>query len=263
MNLTLATWNLLEGGLDGGSDTRLRRQLRRLADGSPDVVLLQELTGFDRDGYRLMHLAEVLLGGMRGFLALSPHSCHLGVFIRESSGLRVIRQRHEQRMPYWHGVACVAVEADGFGPLLLASAHLAPSSPAQRLIEAEAFKLIAETGPLIAAGDWNAIPARDPDPRASAENAEHVRRKLDRAPARALEASGLTDVAAHLGDRTPTVGHSAADRLEYRCDRYYTSIPDRAITGYRVIDDADGLSDHRPVTAAFDLTAAAGPGAAS
>ena len=62
--------------------------------------------------------------------------------------------------PYWHGVACVEVEADGFSRLL-ASAHLAPSSPAQRQIEVEAFRLIAESGALVAAGDWNAVPASD------------------------------------------------------------------------------------------------------
>ena len=258
MNLTFVTWNLFEGGITNGSDTRLRRQMRRLAAESPDVVMLQELTGFDRDGCRLMHLAEDLLGGMRGFLALSPHSCHLGVFIRPSVGLRVVRQRHEQRMPYWHGVACVTVDADGFGPLLLASAHLAPSSPAQRLIEAEAFKLIAEAGPLIVAGDWNAIPVADPHPEPCGDDAEHIRRKLDRAPARALEATGLTDIAAQRGDPTPTVGYTSADRLTYRCDRYYTSLPAVAVTGYRVITDADAESDHRPVIAEFDLALAGG-----
>lgn len=257
MILTAVSWNLLSGGTDHGDDARLRRQMRRIAAEKPGVVMLQELNDFDRDGDRLMHLAEDLLGGMRGFLARSPHGCHLGVFIREGAGLRVIRTRHEQRLPYWHGVACVEVEADGFSRLLLASAHLAPSSPAQRQIEAEAFKLIAESGALIAAGDWNAIPAGDPEPQPAGHDGEHIRRKLDRGPARALEGAGLTDVGAHLGDATPTVGHWGADKLAYRCDRFYTNLPAGMIASHQVITDADDCSDHRPVIAAFNLEAAA------
>jgi endonuclease/exonuclease/phosphatase family metal-dependent hydrolase len=122
--------------------------------------------------------------------------------------------------------------------------------------------LIAEAGPLIAAGDWNAVPAADPEPQPIGKDPEHERRKLDRTAARALEGAGLTDVAAHQGDLTPTVGYSAEDRLAYRCDRFYCGLPAGAITGYRVITDSDDCSDHRPVTATFDLDAAARPRAA-
>jgi endonuclease/exonuclease/phosphatase family metal-dependent hydrolase len=257
--LTCVSWNLLEGGIDAGDDARMRRQMRRIAAERPAVVMLQECNGWDRDGYRLLHLAEGLLGGMRGFLAKSAHGCHLAVFIRESSGLRVVRQRHEERTPYWHGVAVLEVEAHEFGPLHLASAHLAPSSPAIRTGEAEAFKLLAEAGPLVAAGDWNAIPASDPNPELIGKDPEHERRKLDRTAARAIEGAGLTDVAAYLKDLTPTVGHSAADRLAYRPDRFYAGLGVGAITGYKVITDVDDCSDHRPVAATFDLHAAASP----
>lgn len=254
--LTAVSWNLLKGGIDGADDTRMRRQMSRIAAEAPDVVFLQELNAWDRDGAALMHQAEDLLGGMRGFLSLAPRGFHLGVFIRPGCGLRVIRTRHEDHGgPYWHGVACLITEAEGFGRLVLASAHLAPSTPSGRLTEAEAFKLVAEAGPLIAAGDWNAIPAGDPEPDPAGKDAEHVRRKVDRSAALALESAGLTDVAAHLGDLTPTVGHWNADKLAYRCDRFYTGLP-AAITGYRVITDADGDSDHRPVLASFDLAAA-------
>jgi endonuclease/exonuclease/phosphatase family metal-dependent hydrolase len=257
LNLTFATWNILGGGIEDGDEMRMRRQMAFLKAAQPDAVAFQELNGWDRDGDRLMHLAEDLLGGMRGFLARSTHRCHLGVFIRESSGLRVIRTRHEERLPYWHGVACIEVEAAGFGRLLLASAHLAPSSPAQRQVEAEAFKLIAEAGPLIAAGDWNAVPAAGPDPEPRGKDPEHVRRKLDRGAARALEGAGLTDAGTYLGDVTPTVGHWSPDKLAYRCDRFYTNLPDRAIIGHQVFTDADDCSDHRRAISAYDLGAAA------
>jgi endonuclease/exonuclease/phosphatase family metal-dependent hydrolase len=251
--LISATWNLLEGGLDGGSDARLRRQMAVLEAAQPDVVALQEMTGWDRDGETLVHRAESLLGGMRG----SAHGCHLGVFVREAAGLRVIRKRHEERLPYWHAVACVETEVEGFGRLLLASAHLAPSSPAWRQGEAEAFKLIAQCGSLIAGGDWNAVPAGDPQPNPRGKDAEHIRRKLDRAPARALEASGLTDIGWRMDSRTPTVGYTTADQLAYRCDRIYTTLPAEMVIGYQVITDADAESDHRPVVGRFSLNRAA------
>jgi len=80
----------------------------------------------------------------------------------------------------------VTVEVQGSGPLDLVSAHLAPSSPAQRLIEAEALALIAKDNQVIAGGDWNAVPAADPDPPVDGADPGHARRKLDRAAAQAI-----------------------------------------------------------------------------
>ena len=112
MNLTFATWNLREGGLDAGIDTRLRRQMAALAERQPTVVALQECTNWDRDHFRMLHRAEELLG-LRGFLSPSSHhGCHLAVFIREGTGWQVTAQRHEQGHPYWHGVAAVVVTSD-------------------------------------------------------------------------------------------------------------------------------------------------------
>lgn len=254
MNLTFATWNIRSGGIDAGSDARLRRQLELLSDLSPSVVALQECKDWDLGNFRTLYLAERLIG-MRGFLSPSAHhGCHLAVFIRESAGLRVIEQRHEQGNEWWHSVACISVEVEGLLRLLqLASCHWAPSSPARRLAEAESFALVAERGPLIAGGDWNALPASDPEPPGPVLGKN--RRKLDRRAAEALEELGLLDVGALLGDMTPTVGH--ASTLPYRCDRVYTSLPTAAITGHKVITGADDESDHRLVFAEFDLARAA------
>lgn len=255
MGLTFATWNLKNGGIDGGSDARLRRQLTVLAGFRPDVAALQECKHWDADAYRALYMAEQMLG-MRGFLTPSAHhGCSLAVFVRESAGLRVTGQRHELGDPWWHGIACVLAEADGLpGPLQLASCHLAPSSPERRTMEAEAFTLVAERGPLIAGGDWNALPAGDPEPPGPVTG--RPRRKLDRRAARALEETGLADAGACQGDTTPTVGH--ASTLAYRCDRVYTSLPSAAVTGHQVITSADEESDHRLVIAELNLAAAAG-----
>ena len=259
MKLTFATWNIKGGGMDAGDDARLRRQMALLAGLGLSGAAIQECKDWERENFRTFHLAERLLG-MRGFLSRSAHhGCHLAVFIREGAGLRVTEQRHEHGNEWWHGVACVLVEAAGFlQPLQLASCHLAPSSPERRLAEAEAFALVAERAPLIVGGDWNALPACDPEPSGPVSGKQ--RRKLDRRPSEALEEIGLLDVGAHKGDTTPTVGH--ASKLPYRCDRIYTSLPAAAITSHEVITAADEESDHRPVVAEFDFSVVGADGGA-
>lgn len=255
---TYGSYNLENGGIDDGDDSRLRRQLAMLAQAGADSWALQECKGFTANGSRALFLAEDVLG-MRGFLVPSAHhGCDLAVFVAERPSLRVTGVRHEQGDPYWHAVARVITDVQGFGPLHLASVHLAPSSPAKRLIEAEALALIAKDGMVIAGGDWNAVPAGDPDPPLDGIDAGHARRKLDRSAARAIEEAGFTDVAARLGHHAPTVGHTRADKLAYRCDRIYTTLPAAAITGYQVITEDQPASDHRPVLARFRLSGPAG-----
>jgi endonuclease/exonuclease/phosphatase family metal-dependent hydrolase len=264
MRLTIATWNLLGGGTDNGCDARLRRQLGLLAGLDLDVAALQECKHWAEDESRLLHLAEEQLG-MRGFLAESAHhGCHLAVLVRESDRLQVIEPRHERGHPYWHAVARVVTRAEGLAePLHLASFHFAPSSPAIRLAEAEAFDLIARDGPLIAIGDANSVPLHDPDPPLSTRDPGHVRRKLDRRAAQAMADNGLLDVGALCADPTPTVGHEPGG-LKYRCERCYTNLPPEAIISHQVITCADLDSDHHPVVCVFDLARAVprwpGPG---
>jgi endonuclease/exonuclease/phosphatase family metal-dependent hydrolase len=196
---------------------------------------------------------------MRGYFARSNRGPggDVAVFVREPPGMRVVEQRHEERpVPYWHGVAHLVCEVDGFGPLRLASAHLAPSSPTQRLIEAETFVLIAgkhELGPLIAGGDWNAFPAGYPDPDVTGMYPAKVRKKRDTRAAEALE-EYMTDVAMYLGDATPTVGHRREDRLGYPADRVYTTLPAESIASFEVIQEENPGSDHRPAVARFSLS---------
>lgn len=245
--LVFGSYNLENGGIDNGRDDRLRRQLALLAAAGADVWALQECNGWRDAGYRAFHLAERVLG-MRGFLARSGHhGCDVAVFVRESAGIRITGQRHEEGPPYWHAVARVDAEADGFGPLHLASAHLAPSSAKLREVEAEALALIARVVPVIIGGDWNAAPAADPGPDTSGVSPGKARRKLDRTAAQAIEEAGFTDAAAHLGSHDPTVGHVSG--LYYRCDRIYTTLPAETITGYEVIAEDEPESDHRPVVA--------------
>jgi endonuclease/exonuclease/phosphatase family metal-dependent hydrolase len=251
---TFGSYNLLAGGFDDGRDDRLRHQLTLLADIGADAWAFQECAGWRAAGCRALFTAEQILG-LRGFLVPSAHhGCDLAVFVRESAGLRVIAERHELGHPYWHAVARIIVETSWPGTSLhLVSAHLAPSSPAIRLAEAEALALIAKDGWVIAGGDWNAMPATDPVPPVDGIDPAHARRKLDRSAAYALEEAGLIDVAAHLGDLRPTVGHAGG--LHYRCDRVYTTLPAEAIASYQVVTEYEPASDHRPVVATFNLGA--------
>lgn len=250
MKFVFGSYNLEYGGIDNGSDARLRRQLKMLANANADVWALQECSNWQENG--ALYLAEQTLH-MRGFVARSSRSPggNLVVMVREALDVKVVDTRHEEKPPYWHGVALVVVELVGFGPLRLASAHLAPMSPALRLIEAEAFGLIAERPvPLIAGGDWNAIPTNDPLPDVEGIHRGKARRKKDWQAAASLE-EYMTDVGAHLHDSTSTVGHTRNDKLAYRCDRIYTTLPPAVITGYQVIHESAPESDHRPVLATF------------
>jgi endonuclease/exonuclease/phosphatase family metal-dependent hydrolase len=257
--LTVGTYNLEFGGFDDGNPARLRRQLAMLAAVRADVWAFQECSGW-RDGRtRTRGMVEQALG-MRGFFARSNRGPggDVAVFIRESSGIRLVEQRHEEQpVPFWHAVAHIVCEIAGFGLIRFASAHLAPSSPAQRLIEAEAFQLLAEKdslGPLIAGGDWNAFPLNAPGPGAEWAHEGKRRRKEDTRAAVAL-AEFMTDAGDLLGVRAPTVGHRG-DGVPYQCDRLYTTLPARAVTGFEVIQEAgEPESDHRPAVGTFTLGA--------
>ena len=250
------SYNLRAGGFDDGRDERLRHQLVLLADVGADAWAFQECTGWRASGCRALFLAEQMLG-LRGFLVPSDHGCDLAVFVRQSVGLRVTAERHEQGHPYWHAVARIVVETAWPGSALhLVSADLAPSSPSIRRAEAEAFALIARDGPVIAGGDWKAVPTTDPEPGVDRIDPGQVRRELDRSAAYALEEAGFIDVAAHLGDLRPTVGHVSGPR--YRRDRIYTTLPPEAITSYQVVTEYEPASPHRPIVATFDLDAVEG-----
>ncbi len=251
---TFGSYNLWAGGFDDGRDDRLHHQLVVLADLAADAWAFQECTGWRAAGCQALFHAEQILR-LRGFLVPSSHhGCDLGVFVRESAGLRVMAERHEQGHSYWHAVTRLVVATPWPGSSLhLVSTHLAPSSPAIRLSEAEALALVARDGLVIAGGSWNALPATDPEPPLDDNDPGHARRTLDRSAAFALEEAGFVDVAAHLGDLRSTVGHASG--LRYRCDRVYTTLPPEAFVSYQVVTEYEPASDHRPVVATFDLDA--------
>ena len=108
----------------------------------------------------------------------------LAVFVRASGGLHVTAERHEQGYPFWHAVARLVVTTPWPSTSLhLLSAHLAPTSPTIRLMEAESLAPVAKDGFVIAGGSWNALAASDPEPALNDIDAEHGRHVLDRSAA--------------------------------------------------------------------------------
>ncbi|MEV4096275.1 endonuclease/exonuclease/phosphatase family protein [Streptosporangium saharense] len=161
--MRVVTFNLCNGGIDNGNDTRLRRQLDRLAGLDADVIALQEAKHWAEPNTRLFHggqpfhLAKRTLG-MDGFLVPSEHDgCHLALFVR-TGRVQVLQEKHTVGAPYWHAVGHLRALVDGRVTSFV-NVHSAPSTPRLREIEAESLALKVRKGePVIMMGDWNAVP---------------------------------------------------------------------------------------------------------
>jgi endonuclease/exonuclease/phosphatase family metal-dependent hydrolase len=264
--MVIVCWNICDGGFDDGRAGRLTRQLELLSDVRPDVALVQEAKHWLDNGACGLHLAERMLG-MRGYLAAAPrHGCHVVVFVRPHGELEVVRERHQERHPFWHAQARVVCRVAGLGdPLVLASTHFAPFNPALRVEEACASSDLA-TGAAVLAGDFNDPGLEDPPADWGGlpgyKMVRHTRSDVagwpqdDRA-ARVLREAGFVDVAAYLAGQGnpamlgPTAGFGARS-TPIRCDRIYVTEPlAGAIDHYAVMATQD--SDHHVITARLAL----------
>ncbi|MDF5758411.1 endonuclease/exonuclease/phosphatase family protein [Spongiactinospora sp. TRM90649] len=258
MKLTVGTYNLDEGGLDGGDESRLLNQLDLLAPLGLDLLGIQEAKRWDAgpkdDNDRLLNLAAARLGmSYRALVHSNHHGCHLAVFVRERSGLRVVREHHDQAVPWWHALAAVELAVDGWPrPLWFLNTHLAPASPTTRKAEAEAFDLFRGRDTILV-GDFNAAAVDESPADGPGVHPAQARRKSDRAAAQAIEESGFLDLATVFGDPAPTVGHRHGP--SYRADRIYSNLRRGAWKSYTVVQERDKpLSDHRPVIGVADLS---------
>jgi hypothetical protein len=258
--LRVGSYNFM-GGISPQAQARMRDDLEFIAGHGLDVLAAQELKHWTAvaDQHRQLYAAEQILK-MRGVLiASNSDGCDLALFYHPSR-IHIIEERH--RWTGFHHAVCCVRAAVGIDPATgddatlidLASGHMAPSSPEHRFMEAEKLKLfLKDPHPVIIGADWNAA-ALGENPATDGIDPEQAAQKLDRRPAHKLQAYGLTDVGAHLGDITPTVGHTRGGRLAYRCDRIHTTLPVATYHQYEVVPG--GNSDHRLTVAAFDLAAA-------
>ncbi|MDF5756573.1 endonuclease/exonuclease/phosphatase family protein [Spongiactinospora sp. TRM90649] len=257
MNLKVGTYNLENGGIDDGSESRLLEQLCMLGELDLDLLGLQECKwGVDDldDEDRLLNLAADRLGmTYRALVHSNHHACHLAILVRERPGLEVAGTHHDQAVPWWHAQAVVKLSVIGRDrPVYFMNIHGAPGSTVIREAEAETFFLYRHRD-TISVGDFNAAAVGEIPRVASGADPAQVRRKGNQRAAEAVKEAGFIDVAAVWGDRTPTVGHR--DGVAYRADRICTTLPDSTVTGYHVVEEeGEPKSDHRPVVATFSLT---------
>ncbi|RFS82198.1 endonuclease/exonuclease/phosphatase family protein [Actinomadura spongiicola] len=256
--IRVATYNLFQGGLDrdpgpgqGKDDSRLQEQVAILGSLGLDLIGLQEaqwgIGGWDR----AREIARRL--GM-SYCFVGPSNFYnfdLAVFVRESDDVTVAGTEHLLGPPWVHGLTNVKLEVAGRPePLHFLVGHSAPSSPTTRLAEAEMATVHRHLDAIYVA-DFNAA-AIGEEPGATGTLSHKAAQKFDTRPAEELGAAGFHDVGAHWGDSTPTVGYTGRG-LAYRCDRIHTTLPTEWITGYGVVLEGDGLSDHRAVWAEFTV----------
>ncbi|MEV5570533.1 endonuclease/exonuclease/phosphatase family protein [Spirillospora sp. NPDC052269] len=257
--LRVTTWNLNNGGIDGGTDdSRLRGILEQIAAVGPhDVVFLQECKWRHDGSLRLHQVAEYLdMSGGRYLVAAPLYGCDLAILVRETSTLRVVRERHETGAgPWFHALARVEIKIGNRTAtprrVDLCGIHLAPSNPSTRTLEAEMFNLLGKVN-AIAAGDFNAraLAERDLPEDLDLSNGK-ILRKLDTTPAQIIAAAGFVDLGEQAGDLTPTVGHGAKTNVPHRADRILTNIEGVQVMEHAVLSAEVGgrrLSDHDGVT---------------
>jgi exodeoxyribonuclease-3 len=265
VTLRFLSWNIKTGGVDRGRGDRLAAILEVLDRERPDLVALQELRDFERNGGRRMHAVADALG-MTAHLSRSVFGQPVAVLARPP--LRLTRTGAVR----WrlHHAAATAVVPTGAGPLTVVSTHLNPFSPYRRLREARwlAARYASRDGLVLLAGDLNSL---DPDTDHTDALARlgplYRRRHLaadGTADTRAMAAfarAGFTDLWRGDGDgRTaPTSEGGGPEFSGMRLD-YLLGSPALAARagGTRVVRGgaAEHASDHYPVAADVDLTAA-------
>ncbi|SBT37121.1 endonuclease/exonuclease/phosphatase family protein [Micromonospora auratinigra] len=262
--LRVMTWNVRTGGRDRDGTDRTDRIVAVVTAHRPDVLALQELRGFDRDG-RTAELAGRV--GMVSHLARSCLGQPVAVLVRPP--LRVLRAGPLRR-PFHHAAVRVAV-ATTEGPLTVVGTHLYPWSGGRRRLEADWLAhAVSRAGRLaLLVGDLNTLdPVADHAARLAGLAPPYRRRHLrrdgrtvdTRAVARLLDA-GLVDLWPHTGGTEPDgltvpTRYGGAEFAGMRLDYLLATPALAALTrGVRVLrgGDADTASDHYPVLADLAL----------
>lgn len=264
--LTVLSYNTLFGGADGASRERAELQIKVINERRPDVFLMQEAKGFESNGSELLYDLERRIG-MRGFLALAPHTGqNVAIFIR--APLRPVAFTIDSTH-FHHASATLKVVVAGGQALTLMSAHLCPTGVAVRRREASYLAPLATPDAwTLLAGDFNSASPHDPEPGDFSELPAHHRARyiaddfagVDRSVLRQLEFAGWTDIGAKLGGAgaptVPAAGFAGTEFATMRCDYLLAS---RALAEharrYEVIctPDTDAASDHYPIVATFAL----------
>ena len=265
MSVRVMTWNIKTGGIDkggpdrGGAD-RLDAIAAVVTRQSPDVLALQELRDFDRDGRRrLWRLADAV--GMTPYLSPSGFGQPVGVLVRPPGEIlrgTAVRWR-------LHHAAATVVVPTGRGTLTVVSTHLNPFSPYRRMREARwlAARYASTDAMVVLAGDLNALdPWTGHTERLNRLPGPYRRRHLrpdgsaDTRAVAAVDAAGFADLwrVAGTGDglTAPTTSGGGREFSGMRLDYLLGTAPVAAVTrDCRVVrgDESEYASDHYPVVA--------------
>ncbi|MET8087966.1 endonuclease/exonuclease/phosphatase family protein [Micromonospora sp. NPDC005237] len=263
------TWNIRTGGRDRGGSDRLDQVVQVIDQQRPDVLALQELRGFDRDGFMATVAGRV---GMTPHLARSCFGQPVAVLVRPP--YRVLAAGALRR-PFHHAAARVVVSTSA-GPLTVLGTHLYPYSGGRRRMEVDwlVAALRRAPGPLtLLAGDLNSLdPTVDHTARLTGLSAIYRRRHVRRGGAAVDTRAIARLLAANLVDLWPSsnVGAPEADGLtvptrfggaEFAGMRLDYLFGSRAVAervrGCQVIrgGTADTASDHYPLLTTLDLVA--------
>ena len=283
MTVRFMTWNIKTGAVDRGRGDRLDAVIAVIRRERPDLLALQELRDFQRDGAARLHaLAEAV--AMTPHLAPSVLGQPVAVLVRPPGRWA---STATARWPLYHAAAVGTVPTDR-GPLTVVSTHLNPLLPQVRVREAR--WLATRYGPepsrfgrgrgwtdavgsrvqrlVLIAGDLNALdPWSDHGDRLARlpeqYRKRHLRRdgRVDTQTIATLEAAGLVDLwrTAGSGDglTAPTTQGGGEEFSGMRLD-YVLGSPSLAAlaTACRVVrgDEAEYASDHYPVVVDLDLT---------
>ncbi|MEU8421031.1 endonuclease/exonuclease/phosphatase family protein [Micromonospora sp. NPDC048835] len=267
--LRVMTWNIRTGGRDRGGGDRLDQVVQVVDEQAPDVLALQELRGFERDGLMATVAGRV---GMTPHLARSCFGQPVAVLVRPP--YRVV-DAGPVRRPFHHAAARVVV-ATSAGPLTVLGTHLYPYSGGRRRMEVDwlVAAMRRNQGPLtIVTGDLNSL---DPTVEHTERLAgmptlyrrRHLRRSGDavdtRAVARLLDA-GLVDLwpsanadAPEAAGLTVPTELGGAEFAGMRLDYLFGSLAvAQRVRDCRVVRGGvpATASDHYPLLATMDLSA--------
>jgi exodeoxyribonuclease-3 len=263
MTLRIMSWNIKTGGYDRKGD-RLAAIATVIARERPDLLALQELRNFGRDGGRRMRtLADTV--GLVPHLARSPLGQPVAVLVHPS--LRIL-DRAAFGWRLHHAAAAVTVDT-GVGPVTLVSAHLNPFSPPRRRREAIwlAHRFRPAKGLSMVAGDLNGLdPGTDHTETLARLPGIHHRRHVDAdgvVDTRAVAAfgeAGLVDLWRVAGSgeplTVPTTRGGGNEFSRMRLD-YVFAAPRLASAArdFHVVrgDETEYASDHYPIRVDLDL----------
>ncbi|GAA1820016.1 endonuclease/exonuclease/phosphatase family protein [Planosporangium flavigriseum] len=262
MALTVMTYNIRNGGRDSRG-SRLDAITEVVTAHRPDVLALQELAHFPRDGgRRLRQLADAV--GMRPHLVRSWLGGQpVAVLVRNAAA---VISTGRIRRPFHHAAAEVTVATDR-GPLTVISTHLYPFSGGRRRWEARWLAPRADRERMVLLmGDLNSLdPWTDHTERLRAlapqHRSRHLRRggDVDTRAVQVLADAGFVDLCRQVGaaDHTVPTGYAGHEFSRMRLDYILGTEPvARLVRSCRVGSGgaAETASDHYPVVASLDLT---------